>query len=120
MSTILQYFLFSVHFFSIHPLRRKKQQGKIDSDAYNRKIEELQQELQENETMQNELQQTNTKISHIKDWMKEFGKHMETTQMDGKYDGAVLKKLVNKIKMYDDRIVVEFNYGIKLEQEYVE
>ena len=30
--------------------------------------------------------------------MKEFGKHMETTQMDGKYDGAVLKKLVNKIK----------------------
>ena len=52
--------------------------------------------------------------------MKEFGKHMETTQMDGKYDRAVIKKLVNKIKMYDDRIVVEFNYGIKVEQEYVE
>ncbi len=40
--------------------------------------------------------------------------------MDGKYDGAVLKKLVNKIKIYDDRIVVEFNYGIKVEQKYVE
>ncbi len=101
-------------------VHRKKQQGKIDGDAYNRKIEELQQELQENETKQHELQQTTTKIAHIKDWMKEFGKHMETTQMDGKYDGAVLKKLVNKIKMYDDRIVVEFNYGIKVAQEYVE
>ena len=85
-------------------LHRKKQKGIIDSDVYARKIEELQQELQENETMQNELQQTNTKISHIKEWMREFGKHMETTQMDGKYD----------------RIVVEFNYGIKVEQEYVE
>ena len=39
--------------------------------------------------------------------------------MDGKYDGVVLKKLVNNIKMFDDRIVVEFNYGIKVEQEYV-
>ena len=40
--------------------------------------------------------------------------------MDGKYDGVVIKKLVNKIKMYDDRIVVEFKYGIKVEQEYAE
>ena len=105
---------------AVMKLHRKKQQGKIDSDAYNRKIEELQQELQENESKQLQLQQVTTKVSHIKDWMKEFGKHMETTQMDGKYDRAVIKKLVNKIKMYDDRIVVEFNYGIKDEQEYVE
>ena len=105
---------------AVMKLHRKKQQGKIDSDAYNRKIEELQQELQENESKQLQLQQVTTKVSHIKDWMKEFGKHMETTQMDGKYDRAVIKKLVNKIKMYDDRIVVEFNYGIKVEQEYVE
>ena len=105
---------------AVMKLHKKKQQGKIDSDAYNRKIEELQQELQENESKQLQLQQVTTKVSHIKDWMKEFGKHMETTQMDGKYDRAVIKKLVNKIKMYDDRIVVEFNYGIKVEQEYVE
>jgi len=105
---------------AVMKLHRKKQQGKIDSDAYNRKIEELQQELQENESKQLQLQQVTTKVLHIKDWMKEFGKHMETTQMDGKYDRAVIKKLVNKIKMYDDRIVVEFNYGIKVEQEYVE
>ena len=44
---------------------------------------------------------------------------METTQIDGKYDGVLLKKLVNKIKMYEDRIVVEFNYVIVVEQEYV-
>lgn len=101
-------------------VHRKKQQGKIDSDKYEQQIEKLKQELQENETKQHELQQATTKISHIKDWMKEFGEHLETTQMDGKYDGAVIKKLVNKIKMYDDRIVVEFKYGIKVEQEYVE
>ena len=101
-------------------VHRKKQQGKIDSDKYEQQIEKLKQELQENETKQHELQQTTTKIAHIKDWMKEFGKHMETTQMDGKYDGVVLKKLVNKIKVYDGRIVVEFKYGIKVEQEYVE
>lgn len=100
-------------------VHRKKQQGKIDSDKYGQQIEKLKQELQENETKQHELQQATTKISHIKDWMREFGKHMETTQMDGKYDRAVIKKPVNKIKMYDDRIVVEFNYGIKVEQAYV-
>lgn len=105
---------------AVMKLHRKKQQGRIDSDEYDQEIEKLQQELQENETKQLELQQASTKVSHIKDWMKEFGKHMETTQMDGKYDGVVLKKLVNKIKMYDDRIVVEFNYGITVEQEYVE
>ncbi|MCR4719042.1 MAG: hypothetical protein K5768_05365 [Firmicutes bacterium] len=38
-------------------VHRKKQQGKIDSDTYNRKIEELQQELQENESKQLQLQQ---------------------------------------------------------------
>ena len=101
-------------------VHRKKQQGKIDSDKYEQQIEKLKQELQENETKQLELQQASTKISHIKDWMKEFGEHLETAQMDGKYDGVVIKKLVNKIKMYDDRIVVEFKYGIKVEQEYVE
>ena len=101
-------------------VHRKKQQGKIDSDKYEQQIEKLKQELQENETKQLELQQASTKISYIKDWMKEFGEHLETAQMDGKYDGVVIKKLVNKIKMYDDRIVVEFKYGIKVEQEYVE
>ena len=97
-------------------VHRKKQRGLIDSSEYDQQIEKLRQELQENETKQHELQQATTKISHIKDWMKEFGEHLETTQMDGKYDGAVIKKLVNKIKMYDDRIVVEFKYGIKVEQ----
>ena len=101
-------------------IHRKKQQGKIDNDKYEQQIEKLKQELQENETKQLELQQATTKISHIKDWMKEFGEHLETAQMDGKYDGVVIKKLVNKIKMYNDRIVVEFKYGIKVEQEYVE
>ena len=105
---------------AVMKLHRKKQQGKIDINKYDQEIEKLQKELQENETKQNELQQASTKISHIKDRMKEFGKHMETTKMDGKYDGVLLKKLVNKIKMYDDRIVVEFNYGITVEQEYVE
>ena len=100
-------------------VHRKKQQGKIDSDKYEQQIEKLKQELQENETKQLELQQATTKISHIKDWMKEFGEHLEAAQMDGKYDGVVIKKLVNKTKMYDDRIVVGFKYGIKVEQEYV-
>ncbi len=40
--------------------------------------------------------------------------------ISGKIFVVVIKKLVNKIKMYDDRIVVEFKYGIKVEQEYVE
>ena len=101
-------------------VHRKKQRGLIDSSEYDQQIEKLRQELQENETKQHELQQATTKISHIKDWMKEFGEHLETTQMDGKYDGVVIKKLVNKINMYDDRLVVEFKYGIKVEQEYVE
>ena len=101
-------------------VHRKKQQGKIDNDKYEQQIEKLKQELQDNETKQLELQQATTKISHIKDWMKEFGEYLETAQMDGKYDGVVIKKLVNKIKMYDDRIVVEFKYGIKVEQEYME
>ena len=104
---------------AVMDLLRKRQKGIIDSNEYNQEIEKYQQELQENETKLNELQQTSTKVSHIKDWMREFKKHMETTQMDGKYDGVVLKKLVNNIKMFDDRIVVEFNYGIKVEQEYV-
>ena len=105
---------------AVMDLLRKRQKGIIDSSEYNQEIEKYQQELQENETKLNELQQTSTKVSHIKDWMREFEKHMETTQMDGKYDGAVLKKPVNKIKMFDDRIVVEFNHGITVEQEYVE
>ena len=105
---------------AVMDLLRKRQKGIIDRNEYNQEIEKYQQELQETETKLNKLQQTSTKVSHIKDWMREFGKHMETTQMDGKYDRAVIKKLVNKIKMYDDRIVVEFNYGIKVEQEYVE
>ena len=104
---------------AVMDLLRKRQKGIIDSNEYNQEIEKYQQELQENETKLNELQQTSTKVSHIKDWMREFEKHMETTQMDGKYDGVVLKKLVNNIKMFDDRIVVEFNYGIKVEQAYV-
>ena len=104
---------------AVMDLLRKRQKGIIDSNEYNQEIAKYQQVLQENETKLNELQQTSTKVSHIKDWVREFEKHMETTQMDGKYDGVVLKKLVNNIKMFDDRIVVEFNYGIKVEQEYV-
>ena len=71
------------------------------------------------ETERSELNDTAIRYTEVKEWLNTF---IEPTMQGNAFstvDGTTMKMLVDRIRINNEGIVVEFKCGVAIEQEYV-
>ena len=100
-------------------LHKQKRAMAISDACYNDQIEEYSQQLGTLEARQQELQSAEARYATVKMWLEDFKQHMQTGDATDDQDGKLMKRLVEAIIVWPERMEIRFKCGVTVEREYV-
>lgn len=100
-------------------LHKRKRACEITSADYTAQLQVYSDQLHDLETQQEALHTAATRYTEIKTWLDAFEESIESGDIFSATEGLIMKRLVDKIVVYDDGIEVRLKCGASATQEYV-
>ncbi len=101
-------------------LHKAKQQGAITDTDYDLKVLTYSQRMEKLQERQKELKDTANRYAEAKYWLDNLKEQMQSGNALSTDDAIIMRSLVERIIVYDDRMEIRLRVGIVLEQEYNE
>lgn len=100
-------------------LHRAKQRMEVEPTEYAAKITEYRERMKQLEKERSELNDTAIRYTEVKEWLDTFIEQTMQGDALSTVDGTTMKMLVDRIRINNEGIVVEFKCVVAIEQEYV-
>ena len=97
---------------------KAQQQGAVSEIDYEIKIASYSQQMDELQERQRELKATAGRFAEVKYWMDAFKEHVHSGEKMDTTDAVVLRRLTDRIVVYEDRLEIHLRIGGALEQKY--
>ena len=101
-------------------LHKAKQQGTVRDTDYDLQILTYSQRMAELQERQKELKATANRYAEAKYWLDNLKEQMQSGNALSTDDAIIMRSLVEKIIVYDDRLEIHLRVGVVLEQGYNE
>ena len=100
--------------------RREKpqQQGTVKDTDYDLKVLTYSQRMAGLQERQKELKATANRYAEAKYWLDNLKEQMQSGNALSTDDAIIMRSLVERIIVYDDRLEIRLRVGVVLEQEY--
>ena len=99
-------------------LHKAQQQGAVSEMDYEIKISSYSQQMDELQERQRELKAMAGRFAEVKYWMDAFKEHVHSGEKMDTTDAVVLRRLTDRIVVYEDRLEIHLRIGGALEQKY--
>lgn len=100
-------------------LHKAKQRLEVSDPEYAAKVAEYKDRMKVLETERSELNDTAIRYTEVKEWLNTFIEQTMQGDAFSTVDGTTMKMLVDRIRINNKGIVVEFKCGVEIEQQYV-
>lgn len=100
-------------------LHKAKQRLEVSDPEYAAKVAEYKDRMKVLETERSELNDTAISYTEVKEWLNTFIEQTMQGDAFSTVDGTTMKMLVDRIRINNKGIVVEFKCGVEIEQQYV-
>ena len=99
-------------------LHKSKQQYGISDAAYDAQVKEDSRQMAELQQRQQELKAQSTRYAEAKYWLDEFRTHMQAGDGMNTDDAMILRSMVEKIVVFDDRLKISLRCGVTIDEKW--